>query len=120
MVDNLHSGGFRFPIDRQTGEILPGMNYEIHNVKTHPDTGLKIAGEKIPEWQNIIDYCKKAHEHAPDSLHWIGWDVCLDEGDMFLIEGNAGPGFPPIENPKENWWGEMKRYLSILEQKNSS
>lgn len=120
VVDNLHSGGIRFPIARHTGEILPGMNYEIHNVTTHPDTGLKIAGEKIPEWNNIINYCKKAHEHAPDSLHWIGWDVCLDENDMFLIEGNAGPGFPPIENPKEDWWGEMKRYLSILEKQNVS
>ena len=116
VVDNLHSGGIRFPIDHNTGEIFPGMNYEIKGVKVHPDTGSEIAGKIVPGWEAVLAYCKKAHQKAPKSLHWIGWDVCLDEDDIFLIEGNAGPGFPPIENPRENWWGEMKKYLTILEK----
>ena len=116
VVDNLHSGGIRFPINRHSGEILPGMNYETHNIKSHPGTGSLIAGVTIPGWENVLEYCRKAHQKAPESLHWIGWDVCLDEDDIFLIEGNAGPGFPPIENPRENWWGEMKKYLTILEK----
>lgn len=115
VVDNLHSGGIRFPVDRYTGEIRPGMNYEIHDVMAHPDTGKRIAGEKIPRWEEVIDYCRNAHQKAPENLHWIGWDVCVDEEDMFMIEGNASPGFPPIENPQEDWWEEMKVYLSVLE-----
>ena len=114
-VDNIHSGGIRFPIDRHTGKVFKGMNYQIHDVEKHPDSGVNLYGETIPKWDEIIELCKKAHDLAPDSLHLVGWDVCLDEDDISLIEGNGGPGFPPIENPHEDWWNDMKNYLSLLE-----
>ena len=114
-VDNLHSGGIRFPIDRHTGKIFKGMNYQVHDVLRHPDSGVQLYGEIIPKWDEIIELCRNAHELAPESLHLVGWDVCLDEDDISLIEGNGGPGFPPIENPHEDWWKDMKDYLSLLE-----
>ena len=117
-VDNIHSGGIRFPIDRHTGKIFKGMNYQISDVEKHPDSGVNLYGETIPKWDETIELCKKAHELAPDSLHLVGWDVCLDEDDISLIEGNGGPGFPPIENPHEDWWKDMKNYLSQLEVNN--
>lgn len=116
VVDNLHSGGIRFPIDHRTGKIFKGMNYQIFDVETHPDSGIQVFDKTIPRWDEIVEFCKKAHELAPEDLHWVGWDVCLDEEDMSLIEGNSGPGFPPIENPHENWWKDMKYYLSQLEK----
>lgn len=115
IVDNLHSGGIRFPINHHTGEIYPGMNYATNGIKKHPDSQIQIAGETIPNWNEITDYCKKAHKKAPENVHFIGWDVCLDEDDISLIEGNIGPGFPPIENKDDDWWSLMKHYISELE-----
>ena len=115
IVDNLHSGGIRFPIDHHTGKIHKGMNYQVFDLERHPDSGVQLYGEVIPRWDEIIDLCKEAHELAPDDLHLIGWDVCLDEDDIILIEANSGPGFPPIEDPHEDWWKDMKNYLSQLD-----
>ena len=115
VVDNLHSGGIRFPINHHTGEIYAGMNYQINDIERHPDSGIRIAGETIPNWTDICSFCKDAHERPPQSLRFIGWDVCLDENDMCLIEGNSGPGFPPIEDPDDDWWGKIKRYFSQVE-----
>ena len=114
-VDNIHSGGIRFPVDHHTGKIYRGMNYKTFDVERHPDSGVQLYGEVIPKWDEIIDLCKEAHDLAPEDLHMIGWDVCLDEDDISLIEANGGPGFPPIETPHENWWNDMKNYLSKLE-----
>lgn len=114
IVDNLHSGGIRFPINHHTGEIYAGMNYQINNIESHPDSGVKIAGEIIPHWDEICSFCINAHKKAPENLRFIGWDVCLDENDMCLIEGNSGPGFPPIEDPDDDWWKQIKNYFSKL------
>ena len=114
VVDNLHSGGIRFPINHHTGEIYAGMNYEINGIEKHPDSGIQIAGETIPNWDEICSFCINAHKKAPENLRFIGWDVCLDENDMCLIEGNSGPGFPPIEDPDDDWWKQIKNYFSKL------
>lgn len=115
VADNLHSGGIRFPINHHTGEIYVGMNYQINDIERHLDSGIRIAGETIPNWSEICSFCKDAHERAPQSLRFIGWGVCLDENDMCLIEGNSGPGFPLIEDPDDDWWGKIKGYFSKLE-----
>ena len=115
-VDNIHSGGIRFPIDYCTGKVFKGMNYRTFDVERHPDSGVQLYGEIIPKWDEIIGLCKEAHDLAPEDLHMIGWDVCLDEDDISLIEANGGPGFPPIENPHENWWKDMTDYLLKLEE----
>lgn len=118
VVDNLHSGGIRFPINHHTGEIYMGMNYQTSAIESHPDSGVRIAGETIPDWDKICSFCISAHECAPESLRFIGWDVCLDENDMCLIEGNSGPGFPPIEDPDDDWWKQIKSYFSKMDKKN--
>lgn len=117
VVDNLHSGGIRFPINHHTGELYAGMNYQINNIEKHPDSGIQIAGETIPNWDEICSFCMNAHERAPENLRFVGWDVCLDEDDMCLIEGNSGPGFPPIEDPSDDWWKKIKSYFSKLDKK---
>ena len=115
-VDNLHSGGIRFPINHHTGEIYAGMNYETSNIEKHPDSKIQIAGEKISNWDEVCLFCKDAHKRAPENLRFIGWDICLDEDGMCLIEGNSGPGFPPIEDPNDDWWKQIKEKFSKLEK----
>lgn len=84
VVDNLHNGGIRFPINHHTGEIYPGMDYTNNNIKKHPDSKIQIAGETIPKWNDITDYCKKAHQKAPVNVHFIGWDIVWTKKISFL------------------------------------
>ncbi len=111
-VDNLHSGGLLFPVDRETGLIFDGLSYTAQAVKIHPITKHKIAGEYIPDWANIKEYCCEAHLLAPKGINWIGWDVVWSNGKLYLIEGNTGPGQrTDLSNKKETIWQD---YLNVL------
>ncbi len=119
VIDNLHEGGFLFPINLRTGELETGNNYVTRNVCVHPKTGIQITGTLVPDWQRIKDYCCEAHQLAPEGLAWIGWDVCWSEGDLLLIEGNASPGFNPLNNPDEDMWGKCREILCALDKESN-
>ncbi len=116
IVDNLHSGGISCQIDVKTGTIFAGRTHECSDVKEHPISHLQIAGYTISEWDKLREFCQKAHESAPEGLRLIGWDMCLSDGHISLIEGNAGPGFPHITHPSDNQWDRVKQILNELEE----
>ncbi len=107
VTDNVSSGGMGFLINRMDGSIQQGFSFSSFNLVSHPDSGIRITGNIIPKWNMLIDFVTKAHLFAPEGLHLIGWDVCLSDDGISLIEGNSGPGFPPIANPDENHWAEL-------------
>ena len=49
----------------------------------------RLGGQKIPQWQEMLDHCCKAHQLCPD-IRTIGWDVALDPSGVVLVEGNTG------------------------------
>ena len=56
---------------------------------SHPDTGFKFAGNKIPFFKNAVDACIKLHQKMPH-LGIIAWDISLsNEGKIYLMEWNA-------------------------------
>lgn len=114
IVDNFHSGGIQFPLDSKTGEILVGSTFQKSCITHHPDSGIPITGLCIPKWLEIIDFVKKAHVFSPEGLHLIGWDVCLSGDEISLIEGNNGPGFPPIATSADNYWKDISEYLDKI------
>lgn len=111
VVDNFHSGGIIFPINNETGKCYSGFNILGERVDIHPLSKVHIAGMTIPHWEEIKELCYKAHNILPEELHWIGWDVCLSDDDILLIEGNAGPG---TYNENINHWGNVKGWLKEL------
>lgn len=114
IVDNLHSGGVSYTIDIKTGKILPGITFRKYNIINHPSTGMKVAGRIIPHWEAIIEYAKKLHKMAPEGIGLVGWDICLNGDDMYVIEGNGGPAFPREIRFGDNSWKKVKRLLSQL------
>ena len=46
---NLHAGGMGIGIDMQTGRLTQGYDGDAYHT-THPDSGRKIEGLKIPYW----------------------------------------------------------------------
>ena len=120
IVDNVSSGGLKFTINIATGQIGVGHGTVTNRYQKHPDTGVQITGQYIPDWQKIKEFVCEAHRLAPDDLRMIGWDVCWNEGELSLIEGNDGPGFPELPDRHENQWKQMKEYLDRVYQVNGT
>ncbi len=111
IVDNVSAGGVVFYVDHRTGRVGEGMDYRGEAFRTHPDSGVTITGLQIPRWQELLEFCVSAHEHAPEGLGLAGWDVCISEKEMYLIETNVAAGMsqplPWLPDP----WGSVKRLL---------
>jgi len=72
--------GFTSPFDLRTG---------LHF--SHPDSGIKFQGYKIPYIKEAVELCQKAHKLLYFNF-LIGWDVAItDEGPM-IVEANEKPG----------------------------
>jgi hypothetical protein len=58
--------------------------------ETHPDTGFRFAGARLPEFERTVAHCLALHDRLPQ-LGLIGWDVVLDDaGAVQVMEFNAG------------------------------
>lgn len=110
-IANDCSGGIVFPIDTRTGRLGIGQGRETNAHDKHPDTGVQVDGEVVPGWERVKAFACEAHRHAPEGLRLIGWDICLSDGELSLIEGNRTPGFPELPDREENQWKQMKAYL---------
>lgn len=60
---------------------------EMFSVDTHPDTGVRISGRVVPDWQVVKTLAQGAHEAFPE-LGVIGWDIAVTEQGPLLIEAN--------------------------------
>lgn len=87
---NLHQGAVGIGIEMRTGIT----NYAFSAgkmVKRIPDTKVKAAGIKIPEWDNILLLASKTQTAV--GLGYAGVDIVLDRNKgPVVIEVNARPG----------------------------
>ena len=117
IVANDCSGGIVFSVDTQTGKLGIGQGRASNGHRVHPDTGVPVAGQYVPDWERIKEFVCEAHSQAPENVRLIGWDVCWNDGELSLIEGNRTPGFPELPNRREDQWKMMKAYLDRIDQK---
>ena len=97
-VDNFSSGGMASNIDVETGILInpAKTKYEKFYI-FHPDTGEKIVGYQIPDWNKYIDFALNLAMVNP-SVRYVGWDIVRNtNGDFCVIEGNAGAGGDVLE-----------------------
>ena len=93
-VDNFSRGGFAVTIDHRTGELLRAASGNkasgtVEFIETHPDSGAVIVGQRVPNWQNVLNVATRAHSSFPQA-ELIGWDFALDENaEPVMIEANA-------------------------------
>lgn len=90
VVDNLAAGGLAAAVDPETGILGPavGKATVVGSVSHHPDTGVRIAGEKLASWRELVDVALRAHETFLDPWS-IGWDVAMTPSGAVLVEGNS-------------------------------
>lgn len=97
IVDNSHSGGCAYEVDRNLGIIISESYQANGGVNIiHPQTDICMLGQKIPHWQKVQELCKQAAEMLPE-VQYIGWDVAIKENGPILIEGNHDPDLDMVE-----------------------
>jgi hypothetical protein len=103
VVDNFARGGFKVPVDLETGEITgPGVALDdrcgVRSTERHPDTQAAFVGFRLPWWEEAVDLALRGAAAFPE-IPFVGWDVAfLDEGPV-LIEGNADWNADGIQLP---------------------
>jgi len=87
---NLHQGAVGAGIDLATGATLKGVSRQ-GIVSEHPDTGNRIPGLVIPQWEALLTMAARAYELT--GLGYLGVDLVLDQDlGPLLLELNARPG----------------------------
>lgn len=118
VVDNFNHGGMVTTIDIETGKInFPAIDKSENVYETHPMTGEKIVGVKIPMWNKVKKLCEEACEVVPE-LGYVGWDVCLGPKEPCLIEGNDFPGHDLYQLPvhRNDNYGLLPIFESALKE----
>ena len=98
-------------MDLQTGDIKHGTSNahwymrgplsalrcpwrsEGHTESVHPDSGVAISGERLPNIEGIRQLVEKAHLRMCPAVPLVGWDVALTTEGMCLLEGNLSCNF---------------------------
>ncbi len=121
-VDNASMGGMVIPIDAETGELGIGMikcgiKERIRvPYESHPDTGVRFTGRKIPNWENIVKEIVDLTNKLP-YLNFVAWDVLLTDDGYSIIEGNASSGtelFQMEHGIRNSLLGEIYKSYGII------
>ncbi|MBQ7204159.1 MAG: hypothetical protein IJS03_09155 [Eubacterium sp.] len=90
-TDNMSSGGLAIIVDPKTGiAYLPGRDWLGAEHLFHPDTGEKLIGFQIPDWDELLELVNKL-SHVIPQIRLVGWDLAYTDKGWIFVEGNATP-----------------------------
>lgn len=93
-VDNLHAGGIAAAVDFASGTLGRasdlGTDCRLGWMDSHPVSGARIAGTKVPSWSAIKALAMAAHRVFADRI-LIGWDIAPTAEGPVVIEANGAP-----------------------------
>lgn len=117
IVDGFHRGGVASRVDIETGELGPatnlGLDPEVGWRERHPNTRARIAGRRLPLWDETRELAIRAHATAFPEKAYIGWDIAITPDGPVLVEGNASPCVDLIQRPEAEPLG-AKRFGELL------
>lgn len=99
VVDNFNHGGMATKVNIENGLIeYPAIdkNSEVYTI--HPETKHKIVGVQVPMWDKVVELCETIAHVIPE-VGYVGWDICVGEDKLYLIEGNDFPGHDIYQLP---------------------
>lgn len=99
-VDNAFTGGIIASVDVDTGVILTDGYRNKKNIderySEHPETKVKIKGNQIPKWQELLNLIEKLVRVVPEQKI-VGWDLALTDSGWIMVEGNSRPIFKSVQ-----------------------
>lgn len=115
-VDNITSGGMYAPVNKD-GIITHAAFCDKEGFchETHPTTGTKLVGFRIPYFDEAVALAKKAALVVPN-MRYIGWDVGITENGPVLVEGNNFPSYDMVQNyrHRDNDEGIKGRFEEVM------
>lgn len=90
-TDNFSGGGLITKFDFETG--IMGRVFSSHPINNqfefsiHPHTGHKVEGEKLPHWNQIMEFTMTLHQKVESPF--VGWDVSMTDQGCCVIEGSV-------------------------------
>ena len=109
-VDNWSSGGLSSNIDIKSGKLSKAVSYpydgKIKWLKNHPNSGFKIEGFSISNWEKIKNEIL-AIARKYFLIPYVGWDIIPMDGYFIILEANSNSDVnllqvhePLLKNPK--------------------
>lgn len=117
MADNFwEPGNLVGPVDEdsgQVGQLFTGMGLQRRDVSEHPDTGERLVGITLPDWQEAMRLCKRAAASLP-GLKMQAWDVALTDRGPVLLEVNiiGGVRLPQLVIDRGMFHGPLRAFLN--------
>ena len=88
MIDNATAGGLAAAIDPETGIVTSeACREDLSRMLFHPDTGVKIIGMQIPQWDDLLKLVDQLAHVVPEQ-RFVGWDLALTDQGWVMVEGN--------------------------------
>jgi len=77
------------------------LSDELEVIRDHPQTGVRVTGRELPDWQSCCDLATRAHVPLSELGFGgiMGWDVALTPEGPVLIEGNPFPAIHETVHP---------------------
>ncbi|MEC9345400.1 MAG: sugar-transfer associated ATP-grasp domain-containing protein [Pseudomonadota bacterium] len=93
-VARLGNGAIRFPVNPDTGLLLPGLRMASPGERhaCDPWSGRAVAGTMLPAFDDAVAAALRAHARF-DGVVCIGWDVILTAAGPVILEGNVMLGW---------------------------
>lgn len=110
-TDNMSGGGLGSMVDPKTGILYAtGRDYLGQDHLFHPDTGVKIIGFQLPEWDSLLELIKDLSMVIPE-VRLVGWDFAHTDKGWDFVEANSRPQCLTAQISKHN--GRLHQYLEI-------
>ncbi len=94
-ADNSAIGGLLSMINLKTGVLGAAIEFDSHGeaiyYDSHPETGERISGVTIPNWEGLVNKILAVADIIGPIIKIVGWDIVLRDKDFVIIEGNNGP-----------------------------
>jgi len=97
-IDNNSAGGIGNGIDVRTGRMGPAVlrgvdpwrGVMLREYAVHPTTGVRIDGETLPMWQEVLSLCRRACSLFP-FYRFMAVDVGMGKEHPWVLEVEADP-----------------------------
>ena len=118
VVDNFNHGGMATKVNIENGLIeFPAIdkNSEVYTI--HPETKHKIVGVQVPMWDKVVELCETIAHVIPE-VGYVGWDICVGEDKLYLIEGNDFPGHDIYQLPvhRSDNYGDLPIFEKAMKE----
>jgi hypothetical protein len=88
-------GNLLAQLDLENGRVvrvLRGTATGREEISHHPDTGMRILGMTVPNWQDVRQLAMDGARLLQD-LPLVGWDIAPIDAGAVLVEANVTPDF---------------------------